>query len=54
MPVFTFTEGPQLAGSRRSGDEIHPWVPNGDLRPNPDTRRNVCSEIETYEGSLFA
>jgi hypothetical protein len=21
------------AGSRRSGDEIHPWLPNGDLRP---------------------
>jgi len=26
-----------LADSRRSGDEIHPWLPNGDLRPNLDT-----------------
>ncbi len=24
-----------MAVSRRSGDEIHPWVPNGDLRPGP-------------------
>jgi hypothetical protein len=22
-----------MAASRRSADEIHPWVPNGDLRP---------------------
>jgi hypothetical protein len=22
-----------MAGSRRSADEIHPWPPNGDLRP---------------------
>jgi len=22
-----------VAGSRRSGDEIHPWMLNGDLRP---------------------
>ncbi len=22
-----------MAGTRRSGDEIHPWLPNGDLRP---------------------
>jgi len=22
-----------VADSRRSGDEIHPWLPNGDLRP---------------------
>jgi hypothetical protein len=27
---------PFLAVSRRSDDEIHPWVPNGDLRPFPD------------------
>jgi hypothetical protein len=25
-----------MAVSRRSGDEIHPWVPNGDLRPKYD------------------
>ncbi len=25
--------GPKLAVSRRLGDEIHPWLPNGDLRP---------------------
>jgi hypothetical protein len=32
-PVFTFTEGPQVAVSRRLGDETHPWPSNGDLRP---------------------
>ncbi|MEE8593262.1 MAG: hypothetical protein V3T03_03960 [Candidatus Bipolaricaulota bacterium] len=24
---------PEVAVSRRSGDEINPWTPNGDLRP---------------------
>jgi len=28
----------QLADSRRSGDEIHPWLPNGDLQPFAATR----------------
>ncbi len=23
-----------MAGSRRPGDEINPWTPNGELRPN--------------------
>jgi hypothetical protein len=34
-----------LAVSRRLGDEIHPWSPNGDLRPVPAIRAweaNVC------------
>ncbi len=31
-----FSQCPELAVSRRSGDEIHPWLPNGGLRPNPD------------------
>ncbi len=26
-------ERPDVAVSRRSWDEIHPWLPNGDLRP---------------------
>ncbi len=25
-----------VAASRRSGDEVHPWPPNGDLRPFAD------------------
>ncbi len=25
-----------MADSRRSGDEINPWLPNGDLRPEAD------------------
>ena len=29
------------ADSRRSGDEIHPWLLNGDLRPEPGIRRYV-------------
>ena len=28
-------EGLELAVSRRLGDEIHPWPPNGGLRPGP-------------------
>ena len=47
MPVFTFTEGLQLAVSRRSGDEIHPWPPNGGLRPTaaigPQTLQRLLS-----------
>ena len=27
------SERPVVAVSRRLGDEIHPWLPNGDLRP---------------------
>ena len=27
------SERPNLADPRRPGDEIHPWLPNGDLRP---------------------
>ena len=26
-----------MAVSRRSGDEIHPWSPNGHFRPKSDT-----------------
>ncbi len=32
-PRFRRCEGLKLAVSRRSGDEIHPWLLNGDLRP---------------------
>jgi len=31
--VFSCAERPEMADSRRSGDEIHPWPPNGGLRP---------------------
>ncbi len=36
MPVCTFSEGLYLADSRRSGNEIHQWPPNGGLRPFAD------------------
>ena len=36
MTTSESDECPDLAGSRRLGDEIHPRPPNGDLRPNPD------------------
>jgi hypothetical protein len=39
--------GPKLAVSRRSGDEIHPWLLNGDLRPDPD----IATDIE-HQGVL--
>ena len=38
MAILQSAECPQMAVSRRSGDEIHPWTPNGDLRPYPDIR----------------
>jgi len=37
-PNILFGECPEMAGSRRSVDEIHPWLPNGDLRPKGDIR----------------
>jgi hypothetical protein len=33
MAIFWTTECPEVAVSRRLGDEIHPWLLNGDLRP---------------------
>jgi hypothetical protein len=43
-------EPPLLAGSRRSGDEIHPWLPNGDLRPKSVIRMKnfECPFSRTY------
>jgi hypothetical protein len=32
-PFVDGGERPELAVSRRSGHELHPWLPNGDLRP---------------------
>jgi hypothetical protein len=32
--VFTSAKWPFVAGSRRSGDLIHLWPPNGDFRPS--------------------
>ena len=34
--LLSHPERPKVAASRRSGDEIHPWPPNGDLRPFAD------------------
>jgi hypothetical protein len=34
-------EWPELAVSRRSGDEIHPWPPNGGLRPTAAFRHSL-------------
>ncbi len=31
--VFVCAEWPEVAGSRRSSDEFHPWPPNGGFRP---------------------
>ncbi len=38
MLVSTDAEGPEVADSRRSGDEFHPRPPNGGLRPGAGTR----------------
>jgi hypothetical protein len=38
MSISMYAERLVVAGSRRSGDEIHPWPPNGDLRPVPVVR----------------
>ena len=32
-PFVRRSERPVVADSRRLGDEIHPWLLNGDLRP---------------------
>ncbi len=45
------SEWSRLAVFRRLGDEIHPWLPNGDLRPDPDIRGNVRLDIEVHESS---
>ena len=44
-------QGPLLAVSRRSGDDFHPWQPNGSLRPNPDIRGSVNLEAEALKSS---
>ena len=43
MSISTYAERPVVADSRRSGDEIHPWPPNGDLRPFADDRPGKTS-----------
>jgi hypothetical protein len=45
----------KVAVSRRLGDEIHPWLLNGDLRPFLVSRdliveRPLCSVISTGRG----
>jgi hypothetical protein len=42
-----------MADSRRPGDKIRPRPPNGGLRPNPDTPRNVRLELKVHESSPF-
>ncbi len=36
---------PDLAGSRRPGVEIHPWSPNGDLRPTADIGAQILQRL---------
>ena len=47
-------EGLKLAVSRRPGDEIHPWLLNGDLRPLPDPelRANPPAKIHMADIDL--
>jgi hypothetical protein len=61
MPVFTFTEGPQVADSGLSHRNIvvqrgesAQKTTNGKNRPVPDTRRNVCLENEVHESGPSA
>ena len=39
--VFSCVECPEMADSGRSSDEIHPWLPNGDLRPTVAYRSSI-------------
>jgi hypothetical protein len=46
-------ERPKVADSRRSGDEIHPWLLNDDLRPFSVIRfdalaRSVSDYTDTF------
>ncbi len=41
MSISTYAERPVVAGSGRSGDETHPWLPNGDLRPTAASRHSL-------------
>ena len=46
MSVSMYAERPVVADPRRLGDEIHPRLLNGDLRPGADLQlgeRSVCS-----------
>ncbi len=45
MSVSTYAERPVVAVSRRSGDEINPWPPNGNLRPFLVSRNVVVERL---------
>ena len=45
MSVSAYAERPEVAVSRRSGDEIHPWLPNGGLRPRLCEKSGVMSPV---------
>jgi hypothetical protein len=49
MSVSTYAERLVVAVSRRSGDEIHPWSPNGDLRPEADIAANLKTESYVHQ-----
>jgi hypothetical protein len=47
-----------VADSRRLGDEIHPWPPNGDFRPRADLYVHaldveLINEIKLQTASQF-
>jgi hypothetical protein len=43
---------PLMAVSRRSGNEIHPWPPNGDLRPIAAGRRDRLVETKARKAAV--
>ncbi len=50
---YELVDRPEMAVSRRSGDEIHPCPPNGDLRPISAVRvRAAKPTFVAYSGLL--
>ena len=48
-----------MAAYRRSADEIHPWVPNGELRPEADIHgagrhADAIKLIAEHDGAFFS
>jgi hypothetical protein len=52
MAIFQYAMGPFMAVSRRSGNEIHPWPPNGDLRPIAAGRRDRLVETKARKAAV--
>ena len=47
--VLVDRQRPIVAVSRRSGDEIHPWLPNGDLRPFAEGRSRPATDFRATQ-----